>query len=343
MYRIQDSSTILCLNAITGVIIWEKEGNAKTCSSLQLSQDNSFLFVVYASQGLVQKFHAFNGRLLAEHSCAVSTSDISCRQRIEGRFSVSSDGSKLWFADALGKVATIEFGPDDATSTITPSTAASSAPKPTESVTLPPVEIFIDPAVSTIKPSSAKSAVPIPSTSPLPNLVANQATPSSPAFSPSMVSNDDIKSVVTGVPSGATGVIFNDSTPWNTSTALNFTSATSSTENPTNKSGGWMTFTDVDLDALLAETDYTEPQEATAIRDTNAYSTFFTYIAIAMLFLMVAMVLGILIGRLWQIRCIRSMTLPSNIKVDPYQCYEPIGIHMSGRRRQKRFLKDTKD
>ena len=345
VYSILDSTTILCLNAISGIIVWEREGTAKTCSSLQLSENDEFLFVVHASQGLVQKFHAYNGRLLAEHSCVLSTSDISCRQSIQGRFSVSSDGSKLWFVDAFGKIATIEFSPDDATPTISPSSTPSSTPKPTEneSKTLLPVKTFFDPALPTMKPSSARSAVPVPLTSILPSLGEAQTTPSSPAFSPSMVSNDDIHTLVTGLPTGAASETFNNSAQWNSSSAFQFTSTASSTENPANTSGGWMIFTDVDLDAILAETDYTQPQETTAISNTNVYGTYSTYIAIAMLFLMVAMALGILIGRLWQTRRIRYMTLPSNIKVDSYQRYEPIGSPVSGQRHQKTIQLYTQD
>jgi hypothetical protein len=336
-YSIVDSRTIMCLDAFSGIIIWKREENEQTCSSMKLSEDGTYLFVSHnVSEGLIQKFYAPTGRLLAVHKCDGSTTNDTCPQRIEGSFSISKDGTQLWFAEGRGNVVTLEFGTDVLTPTTSPSVAPTFmiSQEPTRTPSSGPSiypSIYPSPyptrnpssfpsMTSSVLPSSNPSIrVSMPqseSPSPGPSLTPSQISPAA-LFAPSMPSAGEPYVSSAGSPTVITVEAFNPS-------ASPSVSDLQLSETPTRAKEGFMEFTGVDFDELLAESENeqyhqdTTPHEGTVI----TYAAYSALFAIALLFLMVTMTLGVLIGRLWQLKRMRALTLPSNINDDQYQRYE---------------------
>lgn len=308
-------------------MIWTRQGTSPTLSSIKLSDDDNFLIVVHVSQGLIQKFDALMGRLLAEHSCIVATGDITSRQRIEGSFSISFDGSKLWFADGFGKITRIEFGPDDISPTISPSMISVSTLVPTRTPIMgtshfPILSTSLIPSVissvvplaipyptlaSSSKPTSTSPTIPSPSKgTPMALLPPNKSSPVlalSPAMSPF-------------APADSPNVVHEASSK--PVSQPSFLSALPTLRKPQDKSADLLTFTGVNIDEILAETEYEKTQAPTS----NVYISFSALFAISMLFLMLSLVTGVLIGRLWQLKRTRDLTLPFSINDDSHERYE---------------------
>ena len=327
VYNIVDSITIICLDAFSGNMIWTRQGTSPTLSSIKISDDDNFIIVVHVSQGLIQKFDALTGRLLAEHSCIVATGDITCRQRIEGSFSISIDGSKLWFADGFGKITRIEFGPDDISPTISPSMISVSTLVPTRT---PIMGTSHFPILSkSLIPSVVSSVVPLPI--PYPTLASSSkptstspTIPSASKETPMALSPPNSSSPVLALspamspfaPADSPNVVHEASSK--PVSQPSFPSALPTLLKPQDKSADLLTFTGVNIDEILAETEYEKTQAPTS----NVYISFSALLAISMLFLMISLATGVLIGRLWQLKRTRGLTLPFSINDDPHERYE---------------------
>ena len=327
----------MCLDAFSGTIIWKRDEKQQTLSSMKLSEDGTYLFVSHnVSEGLIQKFYAPTGRLLAVHNCNDSTESGTCHQRIEGSFSISKDGTQLWFAEGRGKVVTLDFGMDVFTPTTSPSVAPSTmisqeptrtpSARPSVSPSMYPSRYrtrnpssFPSMTGSVLPPSNTPVTVFMPlseSPSPGPSLTLSQISPMSPvavlnpsrpsAVTPyvSSVDSPTVPYVETFKPSASGSV---SDLPLN--------------EKPTSANLDLMEFTGVNLNELLAEPENEQyPQDTMPHQGT--VTTHAEYSPIAVLFLMVVMILGTLIGRLWQLKRMRAFILPSNINDDQYQRYE---------------------
>lgn len=106
------NSTVLCLGARDGNIVWSNYENFLEPKILQLSPDGSFLYAIGNSQGTITQFNAQSGQIIREFSCFDVLDYDSCMGSTEGAFVISTKRNAIYFGDIHGDIIGISIDPE---------------------------------------------------------------------------------------------------------------------------------------------------------------------------------------------------------------------------------------
>lgn len=110
IYYSGGGSSLAAVSVFDGTVIWEYISTGQFTSSPEASPDNSRVYGVTGLDGIVA-LTTMNGDEIWNIKCNdLDTSSVPCLSRIQGDFSLSSDGLFLYFGDIGGNVRAIQVG-----------------------------------------------------------------------------------------------------------------------------------------------------------------------------------------------------------------------------------------
>lgn len=180
LYQVGASTKVYCIDTQRGDILWNSDGAAWGMQGsimaeprlVERRQDQPKVYVIEGLKGRVRQHDALTGAIDWAIDC-YTVSGIPCHDAVEADFSVSPEGTMLYYGDVFGKIVALEI-------------ADFTTPAPTKLPTQKPVAIVAE--VSKPKPEPQPEPTPKPTTPPTTAPVAEpvKRTPS-PTISPAMV------------------------------------------------------------------------------------------------------------------------------------------------------------
>jgi hypothetical protein len=177
IYLLTRQREIFCVNAKTGDRIWVNDGKSTRPNVMQLSGDGSSLYSIGNDEGIITRYHASTGRILAQITCHELLYKTECTIPVEGSMYVSENGNKIKFASIYGDVYVIEF--NEAAAYLSPTISPSFYPTfiPSEYATIRPS------LVPSVNPTNLPSYLPSLDPTSKPSLIESEF----PSFHPSFV------------------------------------------------------------------------------------------------------------------------------------------------------------
>mmetsp|Transcript_32580 Transcript_32580/g.48300 ORF Transcript_32580/g.48300 Transcript_32580/m.48300 type:complete len:674 (-) Transcript_32580:644-2665(-) len=343
LYLVVDKRKVVSIDAETGQERWRHDVGVPV-SSLKLSFDDNFLFVSQSTLDRISKLHALNGNLLSISTCQGHG---TCDESVEGSFDLSKDGFRLFYADGSATIAALEYDIDVIEPTISPSTAPSSTESaiPSRTPTLPPTpeptkaptNVPTDgPTYSPTSPpthplTEPPTALPTEKPTPRPSRKPTREPTGEPTIEPTgMPTSAPTKAPTekpTSRPSIAAIMQVEPMMPTKSPTQSPSETGLPSFQPPTSQGLDARSF-DVHLDEFKESEGYSEstmPSEPPREESSNNVLLFSVMLAIAILFLVLVLGLGTMIGRLWQLKRDRKRLFRLNRRNDvenPWDNYE---------------------
>jgi len=160
MYLPGVGTSLLCLNTKNGKLLWSYDTKISNyVAQMVLSPDEKVVYSIAARSGMVTALDALSGETIWQIDCtSFKGKHPDCQDSVEAEFTLSPDGTTLYYGDIFGSVTSIRVAKIDPNSSNAPSASPSAIPS----------------ALPTQSPSKEPSALPSQSPSDEPISLASQ-------------------------------------------------------------------------------------------------------------------------------------------------------------------------
>jgi len=197
LYVASASTSFFCLDANTGNVIWktdEDDDKSIYLTEAKVSYDNTKVYTIKHNDGTVTQHDAVTGDDEWTVDCTEFSDDRYCQDSVEAEFSISPDGSTLYYGDIFGKIVALTIGktpePTPLPSSMpTISTIPTSTPTDLPTLTAAPTDLpTVTPTVSptdlpTVTPTISPTELPTVSPTALPS--PSPSVSALPSYTPS--------------------------------------------------------------------------------------------------------------------------------------------------------------
>jgi hypothetical protein len=176
-------TSLFSLNVTDGTDLWEYDSKQSTyVAQLKLSPDDEVVYSISARSGLVMAQDATSGNIYWQMDCTTfESSHKDCQDSVEAEFTLSPDGTRLYYGDIFGSVTAIKVAELDLIFVPMQTSAPSSIP----SVVPTQVKSNQPSALPSLIPSNAPNTMPSIQPSTGPSIMPSDKPSMQPSFSPS--------------------------------------------------------------------------------------------------------------------------------------------------------------